>query len=121
MELQLEEEEEEVQCPSDSLLKGQFRLGSRLDLITAPTASEEPALEFQLHWSVSKSAPWRLTDCCTAQSIQLHVVLLQEPACQLQKGVDPQQPTCFQEPAENSNIRYLSTAQRHSEAFEVVH
>lgn len=57
MEQQPAEEEEEVQCPSDSLLKGQFRLGSRLDMITAPTASEEPALEFQLHWSALRSTP----------------------------------------------------------------
>ena len=47
----IEEEEEELRCPSDSLLKGGFRLGSRLDVVAAPLSSEEIATEFQLHWS----------------------------------------------------------------------
>ncbi|KAK9834765.1 hypothetical protein WJX74_009791 [Apatococcus lobatus] len=47
----LEEEEEELQCFSDSLLRGRFRLGSRLDVVAAPVSSEDPALEFQLHWN----------------------------------------------------------------------
>ena len=47
----IEEDEEELQCPSDSLLKGRFRLGSRLDVVAAPVSSEETAMEFQLHWS----------------------------------------------------------------------
>lgn len=46
--------------------------------------------------------------------MELHHVLVQEPAHQLQKGLDPQQPACFQEPAENSSIRYVLTAHRHA-------